>query len=831
MKRITLMYSLAFMTSLSTFADVGDKITSLEELSNYKCYTIDVADKKPNNNNKVRGTWYYASDDPTHLWSTTNKTTEINTTDPNQQFAFLKSGSGQYYVYSVAGEKFLSYDKSTSNASVALLDKPLDNNAKASILTSQKTDFQWVIALSDNNQGTHHIGLSPDYHYGVITFWNDLNDGGNCISIVEAAEFNPEEALEKIEQFEACYNEENLAAATEANSLLQVTGTFVGGYDPTLIAALNNACGGDNKADIYDAATEEFKTAMAALKASTPVKFSNDKVYKIQNLVASNGYLISRTETDNSQVFSSAKTGEATEALPIIENSDKWQVYTDDGGNTFLYNQGTQKYVEYDAENDLWKLTNEATYTNIQKNESKGMGVYSIQDPNYTGQLQYMHVNIGQSDISGVKGWETSADASNFYFIETEGTAIDLASIALEKIKSEAQELINSYSSEYEDFIGYYSSASIEALRDALQTEDATVASIQNAIDQATASRKTIQADKYYRIQNAMTFDDGEAKFIYENSDGNNIAWGTGTQNAAELWKLVATDEGTYYITSANTGKQIQLVPGAGSGNLTNQSTTPFTLESKDNSYTYGLVAYSASDKATLVLQKGNSWGQTATSTDISGNFVGTYNDFSATIPTKWNIIETRSVMFQIGETGYATAWFPYAVTIPSDVEAYYVSRTQDGKAVLTKVNDVIPAKSGVILKGTQGTHKFAITDIQTPSITGNCLTGTSIATRVENNATVYVLAQPEGKEIGFYQLDNSEQADRTIGANKAYLTIAGTAGIKAFTFDFGDTTGIDNPETAFELEEYYDLQGRRVMNPTKGIYVTKSGKKVLFTK
>lgn len=214
------------------------------------------------------------------------------------------------------------------------------------------------------------------------------------------------------------------------------------------------------------------------------------------------------------------------------------------------------------------------------------MSAYSIQDPNYTGQRQYMHINNGQGDISGVKGWETSADASNFYFIETEGTALDLAAVALEKVKSEAQKLIDSYIQEYSAYIGYYSSASIAALETALQAPDATVSSIQNAIDQTKASAKTIQADKYYRIQNTMAFDDGETKFIYESADGSNIAWGSGVESVAELWKLKATEEGTYYITSANTGKQIQLNPGMtdGRGYLTEQSTTPFTLESKDNS-------------------------------------------------------------------------------------------------------------------------------------------------------------------------------------------------------------------------------------------------------
>ena len=84
--------------------------------------------------------------------------------------------------------------------------------------------------------------------------------------------------------------------------------------------------------------------------------------------------------------------------------------------------------------------------------------------------------------------------------------------------------------------------------------------------------------------------------------------------------------------------------------------------------------------------------------------------------------------------------------------------------------------------------------------------------------------------EVGFYLLESGETADRTIGANKAYLTKV-AAGIKAFTFDFCGATGIENTEAVTEAEEYYDLQGRRVMNPAKGIYVTKSGKKVLFTK
>lgn len=56
-------------------------------------------------------------------------------------------------------------------------------------------------------------------------------------------------------------------------------------------------------------------------------------------------------------------------------------------------------------------------------------------------------------------------------------------------------------------------------------------------------------------------------------------------------------------------------------------------------------------------------------------------------------------------------------------------------------------------------------------------------------------------------------------------------SGVRSITIG-GPTTGIEDTVTeGVTAEEYYDLQGRRVLNPVKGIYVTKSGKKVIFNK
>lgn len=78
---------------------------------------------------------------------------------------------------------------------------------------------------------------------------------------------------------------------------------------------------------------------------------------------------------------------------------------------------------------------------------------------------------------------------------------------------------------------------------------------------------------------------------------------------------------------------------------------------------------------------------------------------------------------------------------------------------------------------------------------------------------------------VGFYKLSSTG----TIGANKAYLTYSGASQARSF-FGFDETTGIEMP-TAEVIDAdavVYDLQGRRVAQPTKGLYIV-NGKKVII--
>ena len=88
----------------------------------------------------------------------------------------------------------------------------------------------------------------------------------------------------------------------------------------------------------------------------------------------------------------------------------------------------------------------------------------------------------------------------------------------------------------------------------------------------------------------------------------------------------------------------------------------------------------------------------------------------------------------------------------------------------------------------------------------------------------VYVLAKPSDKPVGFYLWDKTQ----TLNAGKIYLQSA--SGARSF-LPFDEATAIDNLNVNDNLNlngEVYDLQGRRVAQPTKGLYIV-NGRKVVI--
>lgn len=180
-------------------------------------------------------------------------------------------------------------------------------------------------------------------------------------------------------------------------------------------------------------------------------------------------------------------------------------------------------------------------------------------------------------------------------------------------------------------------------------------------------------------------------------------------------------------------------------------------------------------------------------------------------------------------DAGYATLGAPVALNIPDRVKAYTVTvNSNNTVATLNEVTGgIIPAGCGVVLEVGRGTYNFTFA-AGADAIEGNRLVPLYTDTDLSTEINAYILADKESG-LGFYQLDPSS---RTIGANKAYLELPSTLNhVRSITIG-GPTTGIEETvANGNEAEEYYDLQGRRVLNPTKGIYVTKSGKKIIINK
>ena len=206
-----------------------------------------------------------------------------------------------------------------------------------------------------------------------------------------------------------------------------------------------------------------------------------------------------------------------------------------------------------------------------------------------------------------------------------------------------------------------------------------------------------------------------------------------------------------------------------------------------------------------------------------------------------WVFEPVTTLPIAISAAGYATFYCPVAVTLPGGLEAYYVGETTNNSAKMTLIEGVIPANTGVILKGNEGTYDLTITtETSVASVETNLLTGTVASAYVGEDS--YVLSkQTEG--VGFYKamknFVNNEGAwtkadDGTHFLNngfKAYLPKPeGTPdAARFFVFDFGGTEtaieGIEAESTANAV--VYDLAGRRVQNAQKGVFIV-NGKVVI---
>jgi hypothetical protein len=111
----------------------------------------------------------------------------------------------------------------------------------------------------------------------------------------------------------------------------------------------------------------------------------------------------------------------------------------------------------------------------------------------------------------------------------------------------------------------------------------------------------------------------------------------------------------------------------------------------------------------------------------------------------------------------------------------------------------------------------------------GNLLAGATAARSGFDASSLYTLGESTAA-AALLTLNSSDDAT-TIAANSAYLlkeSLTTDTEEQTLTTEVGVATGLHTiaPTTA-DAAVYYDLQGRRVLYPAAGVYVTAAGQKV----
>ncbi len=171
-------------------------------------------------------------------------------------------------------------------------------------------------------------------------------------------------------------------------------------------------------------------------------------------------------------------------------------------------------------------------------------------------------------------------------------------------------------------------------------------------------------------------------------------------------------------------------------------------------------------------------------------------------------------------------------------LRAYVASAfdAETGQLTLTRVNKV-KAGTGLILRGTSGVT-YEIPEGTGATTVANLLIGVTEDTELEpidGEFTNFILAKDAVKGIGFYRVASRS----TLKTGKAYLPLPSdelSSEVKGFRMMFDDGDMSDNVETIHNeqftihngADAVYDLQGRRVPKPTKGIYIVNGKKRVI---
>ena len=185
----------------------------------------------------------------------------------------------------------------------------------------------------------------------------------------------------------------------------------------------------------------------------------------------------------------------------------------------------------------------------------------------------------------------------------------------------------------------------------------------------------------------------------------------------------------------------------------------------------------------------------------------------------------------EIGATGWGTYVSDYNLDFSKaedGLTAYKVTE-KDGSSIKTEeLTGVVNAGTPMLLKAETASTSYAVpvATAAGAAITGNCLkAGDGTAVNKETGKDRYVMVNKGGTAV-FRKLG---ETGPVVATNRAYIEfVADGDAHELLSLDGNDATAIKNIKVGSEDNVYYNLNGQRVLYPTKGLYIV-NGKKVII--
>ena len=342
---------------------------------------------------------------------------------------------------------------------------------------------------------------------------------------------------------------------------------------------------------------------------------------------------------------------------------------------------------------------------------------------------------------------------------------------------------------------------------------------------------KNVNSNYYVKVTDVSALENGDAVLIVCENDNVAMSTEQNTNNRGEeavtingniidspssnVQKLVLMKIGNYFYFYTGTGF---LYAASNTSNHLKTEATPDANHNAKAEITF------TNGNAKILFQGNNSrkW--------LKHNSTNSLFSCYGTGDTNQDIVQIYKEVnrtITVSSAGLATFACNTALdfTNVENLEAY-IAKEEAGAIKLHKVNKV-PAATGVLLRAKNDATNFDVPVATTADdVTGNLFqrgTGAAVASQ-DGGYYNYVLGKHNGV-VGFYKAGGM-----TVAKDKAYIqTTISSAHIFIDLEDMGVTgvNEITNTNLTNNTNDIFDLQGRKVVQPTKSLYIV-NGRKVI---